>query len=90
MDSNLGGAMISTPQPRNKLENRRGKDDEMPRRVWKAVETDSGKIRVAETKRREGKRRNGKKTRKKGRKEEAKKRKNSRSKNSSRRMENMK
>jgi len=30
------------------LEDGRGKDDKIPREVWKTVETDIGKIRVAE------------------------------------------
>ena len=49
MDSDFGNAMASPPQSRNRLEDRRGKDDKMPRRVWKTVETNAGKIGVTET-----------------------------------------
>ena len=50
MDSNLGDAMASMPQYRNILENRRGEDNKMSRRVWKAVEAKTGKIRLGKTK----------------------------------------
>ena len=33
MDGNLGNAMIGLAQPRNRLEDRRSKDDEMSRRI---------------------------------------------------------
>jgi len=39
------------------LENRRGKNNEVSRRVWEAVETSTGEVRVGEAKRRRGKRR---------------------------------
>ena len=48
MDSDFGNAVASLPQSRNRLEDGRGKDDKIPREVWKTVETDIGKIRVAE------------------------------------------
>jgi len=35
------------------LENKRGKDDEMSREVWKIVEAEAKKTGVAETKRKE-------------------------------------
>ena len=50
MDSNLGDVMASTPQSRNRLENRGGEDDEISRRVWKAVETEIREVRMAEAK----------------------------------------
>ena len=89
MNSNFRDAMVSSPQPRNRLENWRGKDDKMSRRMWKAVETNTEEIRVAETKGRGGKRRSRKKTRGEGKEGEAKKGKDGRSKNDSRGVENM-
>ena len=82
--------MVSLTQFRDRLEDRRGKDDKMSKGVWKTVETNAGKIGVAETKGERGKRRSRKGTRKKRGKEEAKKRKNGRSKKGSGRMENLK
>ena len=73
VDSNLGDAMVSPIQSRDRLEDRRGKDDEIFREVWKTVETNAGKIGVAETKGERGKRGSRKETRKEKRKEEAKK-----------------
>jgi len=52
VDSNLGDAVASMPQPRNRLENRRGKDDKVSRGMWEAVEASSGKIGVGEIERR--------------------------------------
>jgi len=43
--------MVGPAQSRDRLEDRRGKDDEISRGVLKAVETNAGKIGVAETKR---------------------------------------
>ena len=63
MDGDFRDAMVSVPQPRNRLEDRRGKDDEISGGVWKIVEANSRKIRVAETERRRGKRRSGKEMR---------------------------
>ena len=42
--------MASSSQPKNQLENRRDKNDEMPRRVWEAMETRAGEVGMAETK----------------------------------------
>jgi len=78
--------MASPPQSRNKLEDERGKNDEMPRGVWKTVESDAEKIRVVETEGGEGKEGSRKEIRKEREKEEAKKEKNSRSKKGSRRI----
>ena len=53
------------------MEKRRDKDDEVPRRIWKAVETKTVKVRIAkaEGERKEG--RSGKETgRKRGKKKE--------------------
>ena len=46
MDSNSRDAMASTLQSRNRLENRRGKNDKVSRRVWKAVKAGSGEVRL--------------------------------------------
>ena len=89
MDGNLGYAIVSLTQFRDRLEDGRGKDDKMSRGVWKTVEANAGKMRMAETEGGRGKRRSGKEIRKERRKEEAKKRKNGRSKKGSRRMGNL-
>jgi len=89
VNSDLGDAMVGLAQPRNRLEDRRRKDDEMSRGVWKAVEANIEKIRVAETERRRGKERSRKETKGERREEEAKERKNSRGKKDSGRMGNM-
>ena len=56
MDGNFGDAVASTPQSRNRLENRKGEDDEVPRGMWKAVETGAREVGVgkAEGRRSEG------------------------------------
>ena len=72
--------MVSMPQPRNKLEDKRGKDNEMSKEVWKTVEANIKKIEVAETEKRRGKGRSRKEMRGARKKKEAKKRKNSRDK----------
>jgi len=86
VDSDLGGAMVGPAQSRNRLEDGRGKNDKMSRRVWKAVEANAEKIRVAETEGGRSKGRSGKETRKEKGKEETKKRKNSRDKKGNGRM----
>ncbi len=70
MDSNSRDAMASTLQSRNRLENRRGKNDEVSRRVWKAVKAGSGEVRLGKQKEEEEKEEVGKK------REEKKKKKN--------------
>jgi len=89
VDGNLENAIVGLAQSRNRLEDRRGKDDEMSRGVWKVMETDLGKIRVAETERRRGKRRSRKEMRGARKEKEAKKRENGRGKKDSGRMGNM-
>ena len=51
MNSNSRNAIASIPQSRNRLENRRGKNNEVSRKVWKAVEAGSGEVRLGETER---------------------------------------
>ena len=74
------------PQSRNRLENGRGKNDEVSRRVWKAVEASLGEVRLGETKgeRREGKSR--KEKREKGEEDKTKERKDDGGEESSRRV----
>ena len=48
------------------MENRGGKDDEVSRRVWKAVETGAGEVRMGETRGRRSKRGSRKEERRKG------------------------
>ena len=50
MDSNFGNAVASMLQSRNRLENWRSENDEVPREMWKAVETSTGEVRMGETK----------------------------------------
>ena len=56
----------------NWLENRRGKDNEVPKRVWKIAETKTGKIQVVKTKRK-GEEKERKKQEEKKQKKESKK-----------------
>ena len=73
------------------MENRRSKDDEVPARVWEAMETQARKIGVAKTKGRRSKGRSGKEMRRERRKtkEKTEERKNSRCKKANRGMGNM-
>ena len=50
MDGNFGNAVASTPQSRDRLENRRGENDKIPRGMWKAVETGAREVGVGKTK----------------------------------------
>ena len=88
MDGDFGNAVASMPQSRNKLENRRGEDDEVPRRMWEAVETGTREVGVGKAKgeRSEGKSREKKR---KKRKEEAEKGKDNRGKESSKEMKDI-
>ena len=49
--------MASTPQSRNRLENRRGENNEVPRKMWEAVEISARKVGVGKAKERRSKRR---------------------------------
>ena len=71
------------------MENRGGQDDEMSRRVWKAVEASARKVRIGETKGRKGRRGSREKEGGKEEEEETEKEKNGGSKESSRRMGDM-
>ena len=61
VDGDLGDVVASMSQPRNRLENRGGENDEMSREVWKAVETSTGEVRMGETKGGRNKRRSRRK-----------------------------
>ena len=54
VDGNFRNAVASSSQPRNQLEKKGGENDKMPRRVWEAMETRTGEVRMVETKRRGG------------------------------------
>ena len=86
MDSNFRDAMASTLQSRNRLENGRGKNDKVSRRVWKAVEAGSGKVRLGETERGRREGRSRKEKRGKGEEEKIKERKDKGGEESSRRV----
>ena len=81
--------MVGLAQFRNRLEDRRGKDDKISRGVWETVKANAGKIRMVETEGERGKGRSRKEIRKERREKEAKERENSRSKKGSGRIENM-
>jgi len=57
VNSNFGNAMVSTPQPRNQLENRESKNDEMSRGVQKTVETSVREVGLGEAERERSRRR---------------------------------
>ena len=86
MDSDFRDAMASMPQPRNRLENKRGKDDEVSRGVWKVMETYARKVRMAKVKGGGGQRKSRKKTEREGEKTTGE---NNRSEKSSGRMGNL-
>jgi len=83
--------MVGLAQSRNRLEDGRGKDNEISRGVWKVVEANAKKIRVAETKGRRSKERSRKETRGESREteKEAEKGKDNGSEESGRRMGDM-
>jgi len=87
VDSDSGDAMASMPQPRNRLEDKGGKDDEVSRGVWEAMETCADEVRMVEAKREGGQRRSGKKIEREGEEEATEE--NSRSEKSSKRMGNL-
>ena len=89
MDGDFGNAVASMPQSRNKLENRRGEDDEVPREMWEAVETGTREVGVEKAKGERSKGRSRKKERRKRKEEEAEKGKDNRGKESSKGMRDM-
>jgi len=46
VDSDIRNAVVSMPQPRDRLENRRGKNDEVSGRMQETVETSAEEIRM--------------------------------------------
>jgi len=89
VNSNFGDAVASIPQPRDRLEDRRSEDDEVPGGMWKTVEVSSGEVGIGKTKEERNERGSRKKMRGKGKREEAEKRKDSGSKENSRGVGNM-
>ena len=79
MNSNFEDAVVNTSQPRNRLENRESKNDEVPKRVWKTVETSAREVGLGETEGGRSKRGSRKKIGRK-RKKKVEERKNGRSK----------
>jgi len=77
------------PQFRNRLEDRRSKDDKMPRRMWKAVKASAGKVRMGKTEGGGNKGRSRKEMRGKTKTKETKKGKSSRGEKSGRGMGNL-
>jgi len=68
--------MVNTPQSRDRLENRRGENDEMSRRMWKVVEASSGKVGMGKAEGGRSKGRSRKEMRRKRKEKETEKRKN--------------
>jgi len=66
VEYDFGNAVACSLQSWNWLKNRRGEDDKLSRRVWKAVETKAGKVRVAEAERGREKGRKRKEVRREG------------------------
>ena len=83
MDSNFRNAMVSTPQPRNRLENRGSKNDKVSRGVRKTVETSAREVGLKETEEGRSKRESRKKMGRKEKKKEAEEKKDGRSKEDS-------
>jgi len=84
--------MASSSQPRNRLEDERGKNDEVLRRMWKTMETKTENDRMAEAEGGRGKGKSRKEMRRKGETKETKETKEGKddgSKESSRRIGDM-
>ena len=79
----LGDTVASTPQPRNRLEDGRSEDDEVPRGMWKTVKASSGEVGIGKTEGGRSERGSRKKMKGKGKRKEAEKRKDGRSKENS-------
>ena len=73
MECNLGNTVVSLPQSWDWLENRRGEDDKVSRRMWEVGEAEVRKTRVVKAKerrRKKGRRGETKRERKSEREEE--------------------
>ena len=70
MDSNFGDAVASSLQPRDRLKDRGSENNEMPRRVWEAMETRTEEVWLAEAKGGRDKRGSREKTKRAGNEEE--------------------
>jgi len=77
------------PQPRDKLENERGENDKVSRRMQKAVEASAGKVRMKKTEGGESKRRSRKEMRGERKVKETEKEKDDGSEESGRRVGNL-
>jgi len=73
MDSDFGNAVINTSQSRNRLEDRRSKNDEVPREMQKTVEANTGKVGMAEAEIGRNKRRSRKEMRRERKEKKQKK-----------------
>ena len=81
--------MASVPQPRDKLENERGENDKVSRRMRKAVQASARKVRLKKTEEGESKGRSGKEMREERKVKETEKEKDDRSEESGRRVGNL-
>ena len=78
--------MASMPQSRDRLENGRSENDEVSRRMWGAVETSLGEIRMGKAEGERSKRRSREETRGKRQEKETEKREDNGSEESDRRI----
>ena len=72
MEGDFGDAIVSTPQSRDRLENRGGQDDKMSRRVWEAVKASIREVGMGKTRGRKSKGGSGKKKKEKEKKKQKK------------------
>ena len=86
MNGDFRNAVASMLQPRNRLENRGGKNDKVSRKMWKIMETSAGEIRVGKTKEERSKERSRKETKEERQEKETEKGKDNGSKEGSRRI----
>jgi len=70
VDGNSRDIMVGTLQSRNRLENKRGENDEMSGRMQKAVEASSKEVGMGKTEGGESKERSGKEKREKEKEKE--------------------
>jgi len=69
---------VSIPQSRNRLEDGGGKNDKMPRRMWKTMEAKAGKVRMEKIEGERRKERSRKETRGERKEKKAEEREDSR------------
>jgi len=86
VNSDIRDTVVSMPQPRDRLENKRGENDEVSRRMQETVETSAGEIRMGKAEGGRSKGRSREETRRERQEKKIEKRKDNGSEESSRRM----